>query len=290
MKLLSAILSGILAVSATSAEAPAEADTRKEISTIINSAEYVILVNSDGKTAELKSVYLPYSYAEADVPAQVKGYTITAIGEKAYAGNFMVETINIGENIKTIGAKAFMSCNELKEVVLNEKITAIPDDCFFSCPKLETVVLPKTVKTIGEDAFYGCIAYDAVIPSTVTKIGENAIGMTAESHGEGSIAIPDFIIRGTTGTAAEKYAKANGIEFIDVKKINLGDANCDEVVDSSDASAVLAEYALISTGADAEFTRKQRIFADINLDGAVDSSDASMILEKYAKEATGGAD
>ena len=286
MKLLSAILSGILAVSAAAADT--ETDTCKEISTIVNSAEYVILVNSDGKTAELKSVYLPYSYAEADVPAEIKGYKITAIGEKAYAGNLTVETINIGENIKSIGAKAFMSCYELKEVVLNEKITAIPDDCFFSCPKLETVVLPSTVKTIGEDAFYGCIAYDAVIPSTVTKIGENAIGMTAETHGEGNAVIPDFIIRGTTGTAAEKYAKANGIEFIDVKKINLGDINGDEAVNSTDASAVLAEYALSSIGSDATFTKKQRIFADVNLDGTVNSSDASLILEWYAKESTGG--
>ena len=288
MKLLSAILSGILAVSAAAADTETETDTRKEISTKINSVEYVILVNSDGKTAELKSVYLPYSYAEADVPAEIEGYKITAIGEKAYAGNFTVETINIGENIKSMGAKAFMSCYELKEVVLNAPITAIPDDCFFSCPKLETVVIPKTVKTIGEDAFFGCIAYDAAIPSTVTKIGENAIGMTAETHGEGNAVIPDFIIRGTTGTAAEKYAKAQGIEFIDVKKIDLGDANGDEVVDSSDASAVLAEYALISTGSPLTFSRKQRIFADINLDGLVDSSDASLILEKYAKISTGG--
>lgn len=288
MKLLSAVLSGILAVSAASADTGKPTDTRKEISTVVDAVEYVILVNPDEKTAELKSAYLPYSYDEVDVPAEINGYKITAIGEKSYAGNFTVETINIGENIESLGAKAFMSCYELKEVVLNEKITVIPDDCFFSCPKLETVVLPKTVKTIGDDAFYGCIAYDADIPSTVTEIGENAIGMTAESHGEGSIAIPDFIIRGTTGTAAEKYAKANGIEFIDVKKINLGDVDSDDSVNSSDASSVLAEYALTSTGDNGEFTKKQRIFADMNFDGIVDSSDASLILERYAKESTGG--
>ena len=78
MKLLSAILSGILAVSAAASDTETDTDTRKEISTKINSVEYVILVNSDGKTAELKSVYLPYSYAEADVPAEIEGYKITA--------------------------------------------------------------------------------------------------------------------------------------------------------------------------------------------------------------------
>ncbi|MBR5513139.1 MAG: leucine-rich repeat protein [Ruminococcus sp.] len=286
MKLLAAILSGIMAVSAASTTA--EKDSRKEISTVINAVEYTILVNSDGKTAELKSAYLPYSYAETDVPAEIEGYKITSIGERAYAGNFIVEKITIGQNIKSIGEKAFMSCYELKEVELNEKITAIPDDCFFSCPKLETVVLPDTLKSIGDDAFYGCVAYDAVIPSGVTSIGTNAIGMTAETHGEGSVAIPGFIIRGATGTAADKYAKENGIEFIDVKKINIGDVNGDETVNSTDASAVLEEYGIVSTGAAFTFTKKQRIYGDVNFDGAVDSSDASCILEIYAKNSTGG--
>ncbi len=286
MKLLAAIISGVMAVSATSATA--ETDGRKEFSTVINAVEYTILINSDGKTAELKRVYLPYSYAEVDVPTEIEGYKITTIGEKAYAGNFTVEKITVGQNIKSIGAKAFMSCYELKEVVLNEKITAIPDDCFFSCPKLETVVLPDTVKSIGDDAFYGCVAYDAIIPSGVTAIGENAIGMEAEIHGEGSVAIPDFIIRGTTGTAAEKYAKENGIEFIDVKKINIGDVNGDDTINSTDASTVLMEYGLISTGGVLTFTKKQRIYGDVNSDGAVDSSDASLILEIYAKNSTGG--
>ncbi len=286
MKLLAAMISGVMAVSATSATA--ETDSRKEFFTVINAVEYTILINSDGKTAELKSVYLPYSYAEVEVPTEIEGYKITSIGEKAYAGNFTVEKITIGQNVKSIGEKAFMSCYELKEVVLNEKITAIPDDCFFSCPKLETVVLPDAVKSIGDEAFYGCIAYDAVVPSGVTSIGENAIGMEAEIHGEGSSVIPDFIIRGTTGTAAEKYAKENGIEFIDVKKIRLGDVDGDESVSSTDASAVLAEYGLSSTGAEVTFTKKQRIYGDVNCDGVVDSSDASLILEIYAKNSTGG--
>lgn len=286
MKLLSAIISGVMALSSVSATA--EKDSRKEISTVINAVEYTILVNSDGKTAELKSVYLPHSYAEAEVPTEISGYSITAIGEKAYAGNFNVEKIIVGTNIKKLGAKAFMSCNELTEVTFSKGITAIPDDCFFSCPKLETVKLPTSLKTIGDEAFYGCVALDMEIPSSVTAIGANALGMEAANHGEGSTAIHDFLIKGTTGSAAEKYASENGIDFIDMKNFIAGDVNNDESTDATDASDVLAEYAKISTGSPATFTKKQCIMGDLNGDEIVDSSDASEILAIYAKNSTGG--
>lgn len=286
MNLLSAIISGIMAVSSVSATA--ETDSRKEISTVINAVEYTILVNSDGKTAELKSVYLPHSYAEAEVPTEISGYNITAIGERAFVGNFNVEKITIGKNIKSIGEKAFMSCNELTEVTFSNGITAIPDDCFFSCPKLETVKLPTSLKTIGDEAFFGCVVLDMEIPSSVTAIGKNAVGMEAANHGEGSTAIHDFLIKGTTGSASEKYALENGIDFIDMKNFVAGDVNNDEITDATDASNVLAEYALVSTGSPAAFTKKQRIMGDMNGDEIVDSSDASEILAIYAKNSTGG--
>lgn len=286
MKLLSAIISGIMALSSVSATA--ETDDREEIFTVINAVEYTILVNSDGKTAELKSVYLPRSYAEAEVPTEISGYTITSIGERAFVGNFNVEKITIGKNIKSIGEKAFMSCNELKEVTFSKGVTAIPDDCFFSCPKLETVKLPTSLKTIGDEAFFGCVALDMEIPSSVTAIGKNAVGMEAATHEEGSTVIHDFLIKGTTGSAAEIYARDNGIDFIDMKNFIAGDVNNDETTDAADASDVLAEYAKISTGSPATFTKKQLIIGDLNGDEIVDSSDASEILAIYAKNSTGG--
>lgn len=68
----------------------------------------------------------------------------------------------------------------------------------------------------------------------------------------------------------------------------LGDVNGDGVIDSSDASCVLEEYALISTGSQGAFGGVKMAAADINADGAVDSSDASLILEFYAFLSVGG--
>ena len=64
--------------------------------------------------------------------------------------------------------------------------------------------------------------------------------------------------------------------------LELGDVNQDGRVDSSDASTVLIEYALIQTGVDSWLTDEQKVAADVNKDGIVDATDASRILVYYA--------
>lgn len=65
----------------------------------------------------------------------------------------------------------------------------------------------------------------------------------------------------------------------------LGDVNNDGLIDSSDASDVLFEYARLSTGGDPVIPT---IIADVNSDGRVNSSDATLILAYYVQNAVGG--
>ena len=74
----------------------------------------------------------------------------------------------------------------------------------------------------------------------------------------------------------------------DISNILLGDVNKDGMVDASDASLVLVEYAILSTGGDKTLTGELEIVADVNSDGTVDASDASLILSFYAFLSTGG--
>ena len=53
------------------------------------------------------------------------------------------------------------------------------------------------------------------------------------------------------------------------------------------ASLVLAEYAKIQTGGAGRFTESQLKSADVNNDDVVDTSDASKILAYYAIVSTG---
>ncbi|MDE7098141.1 MAG: N-acetylmuramoyl-L-alanine amidase, partial [Ruminococcus sp.] len=68
--------------------------------------------------------------------------------------------------------------------------------------------------------------------------------------------------------------------------ILLGDVNLDNIVDASDASCVLEEYATLSIGKKGTFNDRLKETGDINKDGAIDSSDASEILEFYAYAST----
>jgi len=68
----------------------------------------------------------------------------------------------------------------------------------------------------------------------------------------------------------------------------LGDVNFDGTVDSSDASDVLMEYAITSTGGAPAFTALQKLVANVNFDLTIDSADASDILVYYAYTSTGG--
>lgn len=68
----------------------------------------------------------------------------------------------------------------------------------------------------------------------------------------------------------------------------LGDVDGDTVINASDASLVLAEYAILITERPSILTSKSRIAADVNKDDTIDSSDAAKILIYYSASLTGG--
>ncbi len=68
----------------------------------------------------------------------------------------------------------------------------------------------------------------------------------------------------------------------------LGDLNGDKIINSSDASVVLEQYALSSTGKQPTISDSMMNAGKITEDNMVDSTDASAILAYYAYTATGG--
>lgn len=68
----------------------------------------------------------------------------------------------------------------------------------------------------------------------------------------------------------------------------LGDVNSDNLIDANDASTILAEYSILSTGGNGTFKENQKKAADIDNNSTIDSSDASLILSYYSYTSTGG--
>ncbi|MCR5602050.1 MAG: hypothetical protein K6G33_15095 [Ruminococcus sp.] len=68
----------------------------------------------------------------------------------------------------------------------------------------------------------------------------------------------------------------------------IGDINGDGLVDSADASAVLAAYAYVSSGKECPLYSYQQSAADLNGDNNVDAVDATLILSYYAWNSVSG--
>lgn len=247
--------------------------------------------------------------ASADIPQTLNGYTVTAINDKAFlnqtgleslvlpdtveyignnafAGCTSLKSISLPENLAEMGSGTFLSCTSLTEVEYNGKIKYVPDDCFASCSELKSVTLNAPVQDIGSEAFADCDELIMEIPSTVTNIGENALGMKYNSVTKTFSAVENYLIIGAAGTAAESYAKSIGAEFLDTISTIMGDLNFDLAIDAGDASDILQEYARLSTGGEARFDRRQQYAADWDRNRVIDAADASAVLSEYARLST----
>lgn len=128
------------------------------------------------------------------------------------------------------------------------------------------VIIQDGDDNIGSETVY---SYELVLVETEEEPEESYTVETTEEEADGVTYISKVI----TYYLYESYL--------------LGDVNEDGFIDSSDASAVLAEYARTATGNAATFTINQQKAADVNEDSFVDSVDASKILKYYADAATG---
>ncbi len=110
----------------------------------------------------------------------------------------------------------------------------------------------------------------------------NAIGETSEDGGLLALTFNKLEeVESYPAYALEKYNKFEG-SYI------LGDLNGDKIINSSDASVVLEQYALSSTGKQPTISDNMMNAGKITEDNMVDSTDASAILAYYAYTATGG--
>ena len=87
------------------------------------------------------------------IPKTVKvdgvNYKVTAIAEKAFAGNKKLKTVVIGADIKKIGAKAFYKCVNLKKVTIQTtklKAKSVGAKAFAKIHKKAVVKVPKEKK------------------------------------------------------------------------------------------------------------------------------------------------
>lgn len=123
--------------------------------------------------------------------------------------------MNIQDGVSAIGGNAFSYCGSIKSISIPGSVTEIGESSFFCCTSLTTVSIAEGVKIIHQSAFSHCALKDVTIPSSVTEIGQRAFGYEElwTSIGPATVKTEGFVVRGSQGTAVEKYAKENEFTF-----------------------------------------------------------------------------
>jgi len=212
--------------------------------------------------------------------------SVKTIKEMSMVGCNNLEKLVLGKKVETIENYSIAYCTKLKSVTISDSVKNINSIAFKDCTALNEIVIPRNVEYIGLSAFYCCDALEKIV---IENPDCEIDGINELAYGENTIP-ENAVIYGYRNSTAEAYANHFNRTFIalDAVSITLGDVDNDAAVNASDASMVLAEYALLATGGKPKFTEEQFIASDVNTDGATDASDASSILGYYAYIATGG--
>lgn len=133
---------------------------------------------------------------------------ITEIADFAFFVCNDMTAISLPEGITRIGANAFTGC-QFTSCALPSTLTTI-DFMAFAMVPLSSISLPNRLTTVGESAFEGCETLKSVtVPASVTSIGARAFGYANNADSP----LSGFTITGSSGSAAETYAKENNIPF-----------------------------------------------------------------------------
>ena len=186
--------------------------------------EYTI---ADGKVTITK--YLG-SEDKVNVPAEIEGKSVIAIGANAFAENktltevaLPASVISIGqsafamctnlesinaEKVMSFGAYAFFNCSSLKSFTFNDNIETLPIYMFSECTSLASVKLPSKLKALSNHLFDACESLKSVnIPGGVTVIERSAF----ENAGIETIVIPDSVVE--IGDYAFENAPLTSVSF-----------------------------------------------------------------------------
>ena len=150
---------------------PATFRSNKQISWCLHNSP-VIVWNAKNPPTSSSVFYNLYDYWKGDfifgpdvefVPASLCRWTRQKkvelpegckwIGQGAFMGNSLLETVLLPSTLTAIHQEAFRSCTKIKHITIPEKVKAINSSVFNGCSALRRVEIPDSVSTIGDNAF-----------------------------------------------------------------------------------------------------------------------------------------
>ncbi|MGM8155801.1 leucine-rich repeat domain-containing protein [Enterococcus faecalis] len=130
-------------------------------------------VNQDCNEIVIDSYVASDYIADLEIPDKIKGITVTAIRDRAFA-NITFKSIKLPDSVKYIGKEAFRE-SDIKELILPENLQVIDDRAFQFANNLEgTLEIPENVKYIGQNAFQSNYLTNIIFPESLEVIEDGA--------------------------------------------------------------------------------------------------------------------
>ena len=76
-------------------------------------------------------------------------YTITGVGDGAFAGRTNLQKVTFSDTIESIGGAAFDSCSNLKTIIWGNNIKEIKYNAFARCTSLSEINFPESITSLG---------------------------------------------------------------------------------------------------------------------------------------------
>lgn len=222
---------------------------------------------------------------EANIPENIDGVEIAAIGDYAFANCSNLTNVTIPNGVTSIGDGSFAGCSSLPYLVIPDSVTYIDNEAFILCSSLTDITIPDGVLYINFGLFTGCSSLKSItIPNKVTYIVDYAfwdcdnltsvtipgsviyIGNYAfwDCNSLTSVTIPDSV----TSIGAHTFDNCNNLKTVYCYK----NSTADNISLYPDGTAIV----YLGGGT----TETDSIIGDPNNDGVVSASDAADVLQK----------
>lgn len=137
------------------------------------------------------------------IPKTIDSHPVVRIAESAFKNSTHLEELICEASLDEISYLAFYNCAKLSRVTFKAPVKTISRSAFNRCVSLTSVTIPEGCERICSYAFRTCKALKKiVIPPSVKTIEPDAF-----------LESPNVVIHCKKGSAAEEYAKANGIKY-----------------------------------------------------------------------------
>ena len=145
----------------------------------------------DDKNATI-TAYNGYS-SSLVIPTKIDGYTVTAIGDSAFANNTRLVMVVIPDSVTKVESFAFSNCTNLSKISLSKKLTDLCHHAFENCAKLTEITIPKSLESCSggfEGPFYHSGLNKVNFEKGITKIPQY---LFSDATALETITIPDTV-------------------------------------------------------------------------------------------------